>query len=54
MVVAMTSMAFAWLTAYAHLAARLSRKLRHRRSSQAVNGTVGAVLLVLGAGLATH
>ena len=54
MVVAMGSMVFAWLTAYAHLAARLSRTLRRRRSSQAVNGTVGAVLLVLGAGLATH
>ena len=54
MVVAMGSMVFAWLTAYAHLAARLSRTLRRRRSSQAVNGTVGAVLLVLGTGLATH
>jgi len=54
MVVAMGSMVFAWLTAYAHLAARLSRTLRRRRSSQVVNGTVGAVLLVLGAGLATH
>ena len=36
------------------LAARLTLTLRRRRSSQAVNGTVGAVLLVLGAGLATH
>ena len=54
MVVAMSAMAFAWLTGYAHLAARLSRTLKRRRSSQAVNGTVGAVLLVLGAGLATH
>jgi threonine/homoserine/homoserine lactone efflux protein len=54
MVVAMGSMAFAWLTAYAHLAARLSRTLRRRRSSQVVNGTVGAVLLVLGTRLAVH
>jgi threonine/homoserine/homoserine lactone efflux protein len=54
MVVAMGSMAFAWLTAYAHLAARLSRTLRRRRSSQVVNGTVGAVLLALGARLAMH
>ena len=54
MVVAMSAMAFAWLTGYAHLAARLSRTLERRRSSQAVNGTVGVVLLVLGAGLATH
>ena len=54
MVVAMGSMAFAWLTAYAHLAARLSRTLRRRRSSQVVNGTVGAVLLALGTRLALH
>lgn len=54
MVVAMSSMAFAWLTAYAHLAARLSRTLRQRRSSQVVNGTVGAVLLALGTRLAMH
>jgi threonine/homoserine/homoserine lactone efflux protein len=54
MVVSMSAMAFAWLAAYAHLAARLSRTLRRRRSSQVVNGTVGAVLLVLGSGLATH
>jgi threonine/homoserine/homoserine lactone efflux protein len=54
MVVAMGSMAFAWLTAYAHLAARLSRTLRQRRSSQVVNGTVGAVLVALGARLGTH
>ena len=52
MVGAMGAMVFAWLTAYAHVAARLSRTLRRRRSSQAVNGTVGAVLLALGGSLA--
>jgi threonine/homoserine/homoserine lactone efflux protein len=52
MVVAMASIVFAWLTAYAHLAARLSRTLRRRRSSQAVNGTVGTVLVALGGRLA--
>jgi threonine/homoserine/homoserine lactone efflux protein len=54
MVVAMGSMVFVWLTAYAHLAARLSQTLKRRRSSQVVNGTVGAVLLALGASLAAH
>ena len=53
MVFAMSALAFAWLTAYAQLAARLSRTLRRRRSSQVVNGTVGAVLLALGARLAS-
>ena len=52
MVVAMASMAFGWLTAYAYLAARMSRTLQRRRSSMAVNGTVGAVLVALGARLA--
>jgi threonine/homoserine/homoserine lactone efflux protein len=52
MAATMGSMVFAWLTAYAHLAARLSRALARRRGSQAVNGTVGAVLLALGARLA--
>jgi threonine/homoserine/homoserine lactone efflux protein len=52
MVVAMASIVFAWLTAYAYLAARLSRTLRRRRSSQAVNGTVGTVLVALGGRLA--
>jgi threonine/homoserine/homoserine lactone efflux protein len=52
MVASMGAMVFAWLTAYAHLAARLSRTLKRRRSSQAVNGTLGAVLLGLGASLA--
>jgi threonine/homoserine/homoserine lactone efflux protein len=48
MVVAMASMAFGWLSAYAFLAARMSRTLRRRGSSMAVNGTVGAVLVALG------
>ena len=52
MVVAMASIVFAWLTAYAHLAARLSRTLKRRRSAQAVNGTVGTVLVALGGRLA--
>ena len=48
MVMTMASMVFGWLTAYAYLAARLSRTLRRRRTSQAVNGTVGAMLVALG------
>ena len=52
MVLTMASMVFGWLTAYAYLAARMSRTLRRRGSSRAVNGTVGAVLVVLGARLA--
>jgi threonine/homoserine/homoserine lactone efflux protein len=52
MVLSMASMAFGWLTAYAYLAARMSRTLRRRGSSMAVNGTVGAVLVALGARLA--
>jgi threonine/homoserine/homoserine lactone efflux protein len=52
MVGTMASMVFAWLTAYAHLAARLSRALRRRRSSRAVNGTVGTLLVALGSRLA--
>jgi threonine/homoserine/homoserine lactone efflux protein len=51
MVLTMASMVFAWLTAYAYLAARMSRTLRRRGSSRAVNGTVGTVLVVLGARL---
>jgi threonine/homoserine/homoserine lactone efflux protein len=51
MVLAMASMAFGCLTAYAYLAARMSRTLRRRGSSMAVNGTVGAVLVALGARL---
>ena len=56
MVVAMSSLAFAWLAAYAQLAARMSAALERRRSARAVNGTVGAVLLALGTrlGLASH
>ena len=52
MVVAMASIVFAWLTAYAHLAGRLSGTLKRRRSAQAVNGTVGTVLVALGGRLA--
>jgi threonine/homoserine/homoserine lactone efflux protein len=52
MVAAMAAIVFTWLTGYAHLAARLSRTLKRRRSSQAVNGTVGAVLVALGSRLA--
>ena len=52
MVAAMASIVFAWLTGYAHLAGRLSRTLKRRRSSQAVNGTVGTVLVALGGRLA--
>ncbi len=56
MVTAMTGLVFAWLTGYAHLAARLSGALRSRRGARVVNGTVGAVLLALGVslGLARH
>jgi 2-haloacid dehalogenase len=52
MVAAMGSMVFAWLSAYAHVAGRMSRALTRRRSSRAVNGTVGAVLLAVGGRLA--
>ena len=52
MVLAMGSMVFGWLTAYAYGAARLSRTLRRRRSARAVNGTVGAVFVALGSRLA--
>jgi threonine/homoserine/homoserine lactone efflux protein len=52
MVLSMGSIVFVWLTAYAHLAARLSRVLKRRRSSQAVNGAVGTVLVALGSRLA--
>jgi len=43
---------FAWLTAYAYGAGRLSRALRRRRSARAVNGTVGTVFVALGGRLA--
>jgi threonine/homoserine/homoserine lactone efflux protein len=52
MVVSMGAIVFAWLAGYAHLAARLSRTLRERRGSQAINGTVGALLVALGGRLA--
>jgi threonine/homoserine/homoserine lactone efflux protein len=52
MVGAMATMVFAWLSVYAHLAGRLSAVLKRRRSSQAVNGTVGTVLVALGGRLA--
>jgi threonine/homoserine/homoserine lactone efflux protein len=52
MVVSMAAMGFAWLAAYARLAARLTPALRRRRVSRAVNGTVGVALTALGARLA--
>lgn len=51
MVVAMATLAFAWLAAYAHLATRLSRTLRRRGPARVLNGTVGTVLVGLGARL---
>jgi threonine/homoserine/homoserine lactone efflux protein len=47
----MAALVFAWLAAYARLAARMSRALRRRGSSRAINLTVGAVLVGLGARL---
>jgi threonine/homoserine/homoserine lactone efflux protein len=52
MVVAMGAIVFVLMAGYAYVAARLSSTLRRRRSVQAVNGTVGTVLLALGARLA--
>jgi threonine/homoserine/homoserine lactone efflux protein len=52
MVVAMGSLVFAWLAAYAHLAARLSQTLRRPGTARAVNGAVGIVLVALGGKLA--
>lgn len=52
MVLSMGSMVFAWLTAYAYGAGRLSHALRRRRSARAVNGTVGTVFVALGGRLA--
>ena len=52
MVAAMGSLVFVWLAAYARLAASLSTTLTRRRSARAVNGTVGAVFVALGARLA--
>jgi threonine/homoserine/homoserine lactone efflux protein len=56
MVTVMGALVFAWLTGYAHLAARLSGALRSRRGARVVNATVGSVLLALGVrlGLAQH
>jgi threonine/homoserine/homoserine lactone efflux protein len=51
MVLAMASMVFAWLTGYAYLAARMSRALGRRGPAVAVNGTVGTVLVAVGARL---
>ena len=52
MVVAMGAIVCVLMAGYAHVAARLRATLRRRRSAQAVNGTVGTVLLALGARLA--
>jgi threonine/homoserine/homoserine lactone efflux protein len=52
MVAAMGAIVFVLMAGYAYVAARLSATLRRRRSAQAVNGTVGTVLLALGARLA--
>lgn len=48
MTLTFAAMVFGWLTGYAHLAARLSDVLRSRRSSRVLNGSLGAVLLLLG------
>ena len=53
MVVSMGSMVFCWLSAYAYLAARMSRALARPGSARVVNGTVGTVLVALGARLGT-
>ena len=52
MVAAMGAIVFVLMAGYAYVAARLSATLRRRRSAQAVNGTVGTILLALGARLA--
>jgi threonine/homoserine/homoserine lactone efflux protein len=52
MVAAMGAIVFVLMAGYAYLAARLSATLRRRRSAQAVNGTMGTILLALGARLA--
>ena len=52
MVAAMGAIVFVLMAGYAYVAARLSSALRRRRSAQAVNGTVGTILLALGARLA--
>ena len=52
MVAAMGAIVFVLMAGYAYVAARLSLVLKRRRSAQAVNGTVGAMLLALGTRLA--
>ena len=52
MILAMAAIVFGGLGAYAHLAARLSQTLKRRGTARAVNGTVGAVLVTVGAQLA--
>jgi threonine/homoserine/homoserine lactone efflux protein len=51
MVAGMATLAFAWLTAYAHLATRLSRTLQRTGAARLLNGTVGTMLVALGARL---
>ena len=51
MVAGMGVLVFGWLAAYAQLAGRMSRTLNRRRSSIALNGAVGAVLVAFGARL---
>jgi threonine/homoserine/homoserine lactone efflux protein len=53
MLAVMGSLVFVWLAAYAQLAGRLTTTLKRRGSARAVNGTVGAAFLALGARLAT-
>jgi len=52
MVASMALMAFAWLSGYAYLAARMSRTLRRRRSAVTLNTGLGAMLVALGTRLA--
>jgi threonine/homoserine/homoserine lactone efflux protein len=52
MVATMGALAFAWLTAYAHLAARLRRTLARPRCARVLNTTAGVVFAGLGARLA--
>jgi threonine/homoserine/homoserine lactone efflux protein len=51
-VATMGALVFAWLTAYAHLAGRLRAVLARPAASRALNGSVGAVLVAVGARLA--
>jgi threonine/homoserine/homoserine lactone efflux protein len=52
MVATMGALAFAWLSAYAHLAARLRGALARPRYARALNTTAGVVFAGLGARLA--